>query len=48
VIKVATVQQKDKKENIKETEIIEGGQSAREERGVLKHDKHGPVTRASL
>ena len=44
VIKVATKQHKDKqlykRENIKETDVIEGGRSARAGRGVNKYDKH--------
>ncbi len=44
VINVATNQHKDKqlykRENIKETDVIEGGQSVRAGRGELKHDKH--------
>ena len=44
VIKVATKQHKDKqlykRENIKETDVIEGGRSARAGRGVLKFNKH--------
>jgi hypothetical protein len=44
VIKVATKQHKDrqlyKRENIKESDVIEGGRSARAGRGVNKYDKH--------
>jgi hypothetical protein len=44
VIKVATKQHKDKqlykRENIKETDVIEGGRSARAGRGVNNYDKH--------
>ncbi len=44
VINVTTNQHKDKqqykRENIKETDVIEGGRSVRAERGELKHDKH--------
>jgi hypothetical protein len=44
VIKVATKQHKDKqlykRENIKETDVIEGGRSARAGRGVNKYNKH--------
>ena len=44
VIKVATKKHKDKllykRENIKETDVIEGGRSARAGRGVNKYDKH--------
>ena len=44
VIKVATKKHKDtqlfKRENINETDIIEGGRGARAGRGVLKFDKH--------
>jgi hypothetical protein len=44
VIKVATKQHKDKqlykRENIKETDVIEGGRSARAGRGVNTYDKH--------
>ncbi len=44
VIKVATKQHKDKqlykRENIKETDVITGGRSARAGRGVNTYDKH--------
>ena len=44
VIKVATKQHKDKqlfkRENIKQTDVIEGGRSARAGRGVNKYDKY--------
>ena len=44
VIKVATKQHKDKqlykRENIKETDVVEGGRSARAGRGVNTYDKH--------
>ena len=44
VIKVATKQHKDKqlykRENIKETDVIEGGRSARAGRGVNTYDRH--------
>jgi hypothetical protein len=44
VIKVATKKHKDKqlykRENIKETDVIEGGRSARAGRGVNNYDKH--------
>jgi hypothetical protein len=44
VIKVATKQHKDKlqhkREGIKESNVIEGGRSARSGRGVMKFNKH--------
>jgi hypothetical protein len=44
VIKVATKQHKDKqlykRENIKESDVIEGGRSARAGRGMNTYDKH--------
>jgi hypothetical protein len=44
VIKVATKQHKDKqlfkRENIKQTDVIEGGRSARSGRGTNTYDKH--------
>ncbi len=44
VIKVATKQHKDKqlykRENIKETDVIDGGRSVRAWQGKLKYDKH--------
>ena len=44
VIKVATKKHKDKlllkRENIKETDVIEGGRGARSGRGVLKTDRY--------
>ena len=44
VIKVATKQHKDKqlykRENIKETDVIEGCRSVRAGRGELKYDRH--------
>ncbi len=44
VIKVATKQQKDKelfkREKINESDVIEGGRTARTGRWVLKFDKH--------
>jgi hypothetical protein len=44
VIKVATKQHKDKqlykRENIKESDVIEGGRSARAGRGVNTYDTH--------
>ncbi len=44
VIKVATKKHKDKqlfkRENIKQTDVIEGGRSARSGRGTNTYDKH--------